>query len=93
MRTLIEKNKSWLSFYSLAARITGWAYIILNIFKLFFILFVTYDAMKTHKIPDIIWPSLISNCLFNRLPLGVTAFRNRRTARSSASSQNSPDRM
>lgn len=71
MSILIEKNKGWLSFYSLASRIIGWTYIILNMLPVLFISFVVYDTIKTHKTLGIYWLPSTLECLFGQLPLGI----------------------
>jgi hypothetical protein len=67
IETFIEKNKDWLNIYSIAARITGWTFIILSVMPL---LCIPYMILGTIPTSAKTWHALVE-CLLVRLPLGV----------------------
>jgi len=74
MNSFIQKNKDWLNFYSIGARIVGWTFIILSGLPLLLIPYMIYKVPIYTENSTGITISLFGamlESLLGRLPLGI----------------------
>jgi hypothetical protein len=74
MPNLIEKNKDWLNFYRIAAKIIGWIFIIFNALPFLMIPYMIYFTLRIQVYRATILAKFFgvtTECLLGRLPLGI----------------------
>jgi hypothetical protein len=67
MNVFIQKNRGWLMFYALGARVVGWVLIILTCIPICLIPYLVWSSFEGR----LVWLGTILELLLGRLPLGI----------------------